>query len=312
MKKMKYVIVGAGGVGGSIAAMLSLAGEEVTCIARNSHLHVLQERGLHYRSHLKGNHLLHIPTFSSEEYKGQADVIFVCVKGYSISLIIDFLKRISHENTLVIPILNVYGTGPKIASLLPENIRVIDGCIYIVGFKSAPGEITQMGKIFRIVYGARSVDDFLTKRMRDVADVLLNAGIKVTISDDINRDTFAKWSFISAMAVTGLYYDCTMDRLQDPHDAAYKTFYQLSSETEALGKALGIHVVGGLLQHNLHIMSKLDPSSTASMQKDMAAGTQTEIQGQLFDVIDLAHQQGVEMPHYIEVAKKFKNYKTIK
>ncbi|MFA6831746.1 MAG: 2-dehydropantoate 2-reductase [Bacteroidaceae bacterium] len=306
MEKIKFAIAGAGGVGGSIAAMLSLAGEDVTCIARNSHLQTMQERGLTYKSDLKGNHLLRIPTFSAEEYQDKVDVIFVCVKGYSITSIIDLIKRISHQGTLVIPILNVYGTGPKIASLLPDNIRVIDGCIYIVGFKSAPGEITQMGKIFHMVYGARHADDFVNTRMEEVANILRDAGIKVTISDDINRDTFVKWSFISAMAVTGLYYDCTMKRLQDTTDEAYKTFYALSSETEELGKSLGIHVEGGLLNHNLHVMSKLDPNSTASMQKDMAAGNQTEIKGQLFDVIALADKQEVAMPHYQEVAKKFK------
>jgi len=303
---MKYAIAGAGGVGGSIAAMLSLAGEDVTCIARNSHLHAMQTKGLQFKSGLKGHHLLRIPAFTAEEYQGKVDVIFVCVKGYSITSITDFIKRASHKDTLVIPILNVYGTGPKIASLLPENIRVIDGCIYIVGFKSAPGEITQMGQIFHIVYGARHADEFLKTRMAEVAEVLRDAGIKVTISDDINRDTFVKWSFISAMAVTGLYYDCTMGRVQDKNDDAYKTFYKLSAETEALGKALGIEVEGGLLQHNLHVLTKLDPATTASMQKDMAAGNQTEIKGQLFDVIALADEKGIAMPHYHEVAKKFK------
>jgi len=306
MKKMKFAVAGTGGVGGSIAAMLSLAGEDVTCIARNSHLNTLQHQGLHYKSDLKGDHLLRIPAYSAEAYEGQADVIFVCVKGYSITSIIDLIKRASHADTLVIPVLNVYGTGPKIASLLPDNIRVIDGCIYIVGFKSAPGEITQMGQIFHMVYGARHADDFVNTRMQEVAEVLKNSGIKVTISEDINRDTFVKWSFISAMAVTGLYYDCTMKRVQDTTDDAYKTFYALSSETEALGKSLGIHVEGGLLKHNLHVLSKLDPNSTASMQKDMAAGNQTEIKGQLFDVIALADKQGIAMPHYHEVAKKFK------
>ena len=32
---------------------------------------------------------------------------------------------------------------------LPE-VTVLDGCIYIVGFVSGTGEITQMGKIFQI------------------------------------------------------------------------------------------------------------------------------------------------------------------
>ena len=43
---MKYLIAGTGGVGGSIAAFLSLAGKDVTCIARGEHLTAIREHGL--------------------------------------------------------------------------------------------------------------------------------------------------------------------------------------------------------------------------------------------------------------------------
>lgn len=56
----KYLIVGTGGVGGSIAGFLALAGKDVTCIARGKHLEAIREKGLHLRSDLKGNHFLPI------------------------------------------------------------------------------------------------------------------------------------------------------------------------------------------------------------------------------------------------------------
>lgn len=34
----KYLIIGTGGVGGSIAGFLALGGKDVTCIARGEHL----------------------------------------------------------------------------------------------------------------------------------------------------------------------------------------------------------------------------------------------------------------------------------
>ena len=43
---MKYLIAGTGGVGGSIAGFLSLAGKDVTCIARGAHLQSIQTNGL--------------------------------------------------------------------------------------------------------------------------------------------------------------------------------------------------------------------------------------------------------------------------
>lgn len=42
---MKICIVGAGAIGGYLGAKLALAGEEVTLIARGSHLEAIQEMG---------------------------------------------------------------------------------------------------------------------------------------------------------------------------------------------------------------------------------------------------------------------------
>ena len=52
---MKYLIAGTGGVGGSIAGFLSLAGKDVTCIARGAHLQAIQTNGLKLKSDLKGD-----------------------------------------------------------------------------------------------------------------------------------------------------------------------------------------------------------------------------------------------------------------
>ena len=144
---LKYLIAGTGGVGGSIAAFLSLSGKDVTCIARGEHLAAIRKNGLQLHSDLKGEHSLKVASFTAEEFQGKADVIFVCVKGYSVDSITELIKRASHDRTVVIPILNVYGTGPRIQRLVP-GVTVLDGCIYIVGFVSGRGEITQMGKIF--------------------------------------------------------------------------------------------------------------------------------------------------------------------
>ena len=206
---MKYLVVGTGGVGGSIAGFLALAGKDVTCIARGKHLDAIRQKGLHLKSDLKGEHFLPVKAYTAEEFEGKADVIFVCVKGYSIDSIKEVLERASTPETLVIPILNVYGTGPRIGKLVP-SVHVLDGCIYIVGFVSGEGEITQMGSIFRLVFGARPEQGISCEQLNQIAEELRACGIKVDVSDDINRDTFIKWAFISAMACTGAYQPTTM------------------------------------------------------------------------------------------------------
>ena len=300
----KYLVVGTGGVGGSIAGFLALAGNDVTCIARGEHLKTIRENGLHLKSDLKGEHVIRVKACTSDEYEDKADVIFVCVKGYSIDSIKEVLEKAAKPNTLVVPILNVYGTGPRIGRLVP-NMSVLDGCIYIVGFVSAPGEITQMGRVFKLIVGARPEQGITLERLEAIAEVLRTAGIKVTISDDINRDTFVKWSFISAMACTGAYHNVPMGPLQHAGEER-DTFAGLSRESAEIGRKLGIVFEGDLVTNNLTILDKLDPNSTASLQKDMARGHESEIQGQLFDMITLGERLGVELPTYYKVAKRFK------
>ena len=116
METTKYLIIGTGGVGGSIAAFLALAGHNVTCIARGAHLKAMRKNGLMLKSGLKGEHTVRVNACTSEEYSDKADVIFVCVKGYSIDSVTELIERAAHKDTIVIPILNVYGTGPKIKS----------------------------------------------------------------------------------------------------------------------------------------------------------------------------------------------------
>lgn len=305
MKHLKYLIVGTGGVGGSITAFLTIAGKDVSCIARGAALKSMQERGMIFHSDIKGEYSnLAVKAYSEKEYNEKANVIFVTVKGYSIDSIEDILRKAADENTIVIPVLNVYGTGHRIKTIVPE-INVLDGCIYIVGYKSGIGEYSQLGEVFHLVFGVPNwakCEDIVLKQVE--AD-LLEAGIKVTLSNNINRDTFIKWSYISAMSVTGAYYDIPMGPIQH-FGKERDTFIGLTKESAAIGEKLGIDFGCDIVKHHLKVVDSLDPESTASMQKDLKAGNQSEIQGQLFDIIELGKKLGVETPVYNEVVKKFR------
>lgn len=107
------------------------------------------------------------------------------------------------------------------------------------------------------------------------------------------------------MAVTGAYYDVPMGEVQKPGKVR-DTFIGLSQESAALGRKLGIEFKEDIVEYNLKVVDKLAPESTASMQKDMAKGHQSEVQGLLFDMITAAEEQGIEVLTYRMVAEKFK------
>lgn len=106
--------------------------------------------------------------------------------------------------------------------------------------------------------------------------------------------------------VTGAYYDVPMGEVQKPGEVR-DTFIGLSRESAALGAKLGIDFKEDIVEYNLKVIDKLDPESTASMQKDMAKGHESEVQGLLFDMIAAAEEQGIDIPTYRMVAEKFKS-----
>ena len=112
--------------------------------------------------------------------------------------------------------------------------------------------------------------------------------------------------FISAMAVTGAYYDVPMGEVQKPGKVR-DTFIGLSEESAALGRKLGIEFKEDIVEYNLKVIDKLAPESTASMQKDIAKGHESEVQGLLFDMITAAEEQGIDIPTYRMVAEKFRS-----
>lgn len=301
---MKYLVVGTGGVGGCIAGFLANAGKQVACIARGAHLTALKEKGLKLQSDLKGEHILPIQAFSIEEYHDQPDVIFICVKGYSLEAMDEFIQRISHKEAIIIPILNGFGVGDRLQKKAP-SATVLDGCIYIVASLIRPGEVSQSGKIFRIVYGKRPETNCSDQKLHTIGEELAECGIKVDLSEDIRRDTFVKWAFISATAVTGAYYDVPMGEVQKPGQIR-DTFIRLSQEMDALAHQMNIPMNESLVDYNLKVLDKMLPESTSSMQKDLKRGGESEIQELLYQVVSMAQENNIDLPNYRFMAEKFK------
>lgn len=300
---MKYLIIGAGGTGGSIGAFMTEAGKDVTVIARGKHLQAIQRYGLKMETSSKGNYTVYpMKAFDMDHYHDQPDVIFNCVKGYSLEDTIPFIKRVAHKDTVVIPLLNIYGTGGKMQELLPD-ILVTDGCIYIAAEIKKPGVILQKGDIFRVLYGVRKKQEYRPVLER-VAEDLQDSGIMAIVSDNIRRDAFQKFSYVSPMAACGAFYDINAGAAQQ-EGKVRDTFIALMGEIDELAQAMGIHFAADIVKTNLEILDNLSPTASTSMQRDLKQGKNSEIDGLIFEVLRLGRQYGVHLPTYEIIAKKF-------
>ena len=305
---MKYVVIGAGGTGGAIGGFLAKAGKDVTLIARGAHLQKMLEDGLHFET-VDSEFTIPVRACTMDDYQGTPDIIFVCVKGYSLDETIPFIERIAGPDTIVIPILNIYGTGGKLQEKLPA-IPVTDGCIYIAAEIKEPGTILMSGKIFRVVYGLRkgTSDEIrwkVTPALKAVRDDLAEAGITPLFSENIERDALQKFSFVSPMAAIGAAYDLPAGAVQVPGELQ-DTFVAMVQEIKALSDALDASLPEDIVEINMNIMQGLVPTATASMHRDIRAGKQSELDGLVFEVVRMGTKYDVPVPTYERIAEKLR------
>lgn len=295
---MNYLIIGAGGTGGCIAAYLARAGQHVTVIARGRHLEAIRKHGLAVRSARIGDFTVFPDcTCTMEEYSGTPDVIFVCVKYYSLPETTAFINRIAGTDTLVIPILNVFGTGAVIQEACPAP-TVLDGCIYIYSRIESPGVICQATPIFNVFFGFRDGQGRrLQGRAEQTAQELRDAEINARFTEEIKREALQKFSFVSPMGAAGLYHHAAGGALMVP-GKEQDTFLSLIREVGALGEAMGITFTVDLEAFNMEILNGLDKDSTTSMQRDVLSGGCSEIDGLVHRVVRLADQYHVDVPTY--------------
>ena len=301
---MKYAIIGAGGTGGCLGFFLKKAGKDVTLIARGKHLEAIRKNGLTIQKLWdESRETLPVKACTAEEYKEIPDVILVCVKGYSMDETVPTIKKIAGKETVVIPILNIYGTGGRLQKNLPE-LTVTDGCIYVSANIMEPGVILQHGKILRVVFGARKPEEE-TEKMREVAKDMVTDDLEVILSENIRRDAMVKFSYVSPIGTAGLYCNAVAADFQREGEQR-EMFKALIREIVALSHAMGIEFEEDLVERNLKILSSLSPEATTSMQRDVIEGKRSEMDGLVYEVVRMGREYKVSMPQYEKAAACFR------
>ncbi len=83
-------------------------------------------------------------------------------------------------------------------------------------------------------------------------------------------------------------------------------FKAMIREIIALAGAMDIHFEQDLVEVNLNILSELAPEATTSMQRDVMAGKDSEIDGLVYQVVRLGKKYGVPMPQYEKAAAELR------
>ena len=286
---LKYMILGAGGTGGILGSALTKAGKDVTFIARGSNLDAMRNNGLIIR-HLwdQTEEHLEVRALSMEES---------C--ALSLDSVLPFIRQTAGPRTIIIPILNIYGTGARVQKELPD-CTVLDGCIYVSASLEHPGVLVQHGPILRVVFGSRN-PSYISPILSAIQSDLCESGIDGVLSTHIQRDALEKFSYVSPIGAAGVYLHAVAGDFQK-EGAARELFKSMIREISTLAAAMGYPFEKDYVKINLEILSNLSADATTSMQRDIMEGKPSELDGLVMEPLRLAKKYSVSMPCYEEVA----------
>lgn len=138
---MRYVIYGAGAVGGVIGARLHLAGTPVTLIARGAHLAAIRDRGLTLDA-ADGRHAIRTPaTDTAAEVEWTDDtVVLLCVKSQQTAAALADLRAHAPASTPVVAVQNGVANEAQILRHFANTYAV---CVILPGVHLEPGVVAE-------------------------------------------------------------------------------------------------------------------------------------------------------------------------
>ncbi len=138
---LRYVVYGAGAVGGVVGAHLHLAGADVTLVARGAHLAALREHGLRL-DRPGGSELLAIPSVggAAEVAWTEGTVVLLTVKSQQTAAALDDLAAHAPPSTPVVSVQNGVANEDAVLRRFQHTYSV---CVMLPSAHLEPGVVAQ-------------------------------------------------------------------------------------------------------------------------------------------------------------------------
>lgn len=283
---MKFLVVGAGAVGGYFGGRLLEKGADVTFLVREGRRRNLQEKGLVIHSDY-GNTTLSPKTIIAGEEVELYDVILLSTKAYHLDNAIDDIRPYVGKNTMVIPLLNGMAHYNKLDEQFSRE-KVIGGLCYIEATLDSEGAVIQKGPLHMLVYGERSGQE--SERIIKLADALKGTKADFQLSSTIIEDLWHKYLFIATMSGITTLMRAPIGPICK-HPSGMETIKQLTKEIIDVMNGAGAPISNELETIQMEKIAHLAPEMKSSMQRDMEKGLPVEadhLHGYLLEIAKTA------------------------
>lgn len=290
---MRIAVMAAGAVGGYFGARMQAAGHDVFFIARGAHLEALKSNGLTIES-VHGDLHLPKPNATDDPSKvGPVDIVLFAVKLWDTEKAAEQARSLVGPATRLITLQNGVDSVEHISAVLGAE-HTVGGVTYVVTVIDRPGVIKQTSQFQSIICGTS--DGRPDAPLQAFVAAAKAAGINITLSDNIERDRWQKFVFLSATSgATALTRMPMGPILADPDTRAL--FRNIMRETLAVGRAKGVALDEGYVDERLAFADKnTPPTMKASMANDLDRGNRLELDWLAGQVSRLGKQYRVATP----------------
>ncbi len=306
---MKICVVGAGAIGGLLAAKLAQADESVSVIARGPHLAAILANGL---SVIEQGGKIAIRVMASDRIAdaGQQDLIILGMKAHQVAAVVHDLPAIMGPQTAVLTAQNgipwwyffkhggphegarleSVDPGGVIAGHLPAD-RLLASVVYLAAEIERPG-------VVRHIEGNRlslaEIDGSKSDRVLRVSEAFTRAGFKAPVVSDVRAEIWTKlWGNLSFNPISALTH-ATLEEICK-FELTRTLAANMMREAQAVGEALGVRFRISL-EKRIAGAEAVGAHKT-SMLQDIETGRAIEADALLGSVIELGALVGVATPH---------------
>ncbi len=199
---MRFLVMGAGALGGYLGGRLQGAGYDVTFVARGDHLRAMESNGLRIESGAGNLTIEKVHAVSDPTEAEPADVILFMVKNYDLREAAEAVLPVMGDETIVLTVQNGVTAPERLTRILGAD-HVIPGVVRLPADVRAPGVVRHPVPLQEIVIGERSGD--ATARVRAVAEAIGASGPECKVTNDIEAALWRKMIMLSSMsAMTAL------------------------------------------------------------------------------------------------------------
>ncbi|WP_329392832.1 2-dehydropantoate 2-reductase [Streptomyces lydicus] len=256
---LTVAVLGPGGVGGLIGALLARDGHRVICLAGEATAAALSQGGVRVESAQYGDFTAAVE--ADTRLREAVDAVFVTVKQTSLDEALDRVPAPALGNAVVIPLLN----GLDHLRLLRERYpaaEVAAGTIRVEATRTAPG---------RINHTSPFADLELAAPLHEFAEQLRHAGLGVTLRSDETAMLWDKLAFLAPLALLTTRHRADVGTIRSDRRPELLT---VLDEITAVAQAAGAPVTTETV---LSFFDRVPDTMKSSMQRDAEAGRPVEV-----------------------------------